>query len=272
MNPLLYKIAGGKSQSVLALDVWAEKEKQHGKEATDADGQLLDSATYELRVHPPEVSVDNEVHERWTVVTVDSANRPGSLVYVRTAWGLTCQGHGWLDPPCSPPQCQLQRGGAVSTESPPPTRLPTQQHPRGGGLWARPASTAAGALTLWLSGSALTPWLSGSALQVVQHFTELGLRINSARVSSDGGWFVDGERAGPDGLCLLLLLLQAWWWPRCWMPCAGRALGLLPGRCSGHSLAAGPSGPPGCRRPPPAHTPPHHPTPTHPSPCSVLPL
>jgi hypothetical protein len=29
--------------------------------------------------------------------------------------------------------------------------------------------------------------------QIVQHFTELDLRITSARISSDGGWFVDGE-------------------------------------------------------------------------------
>lgn len=29
-------------------------------------------------------------------------------------------------------------------------------------------------------------------MQVVQHLTELGLRINSARISSDGGWFHDG--------------------------------------------------------------------------------
>lgn len=36
---------------------------------------------------------------------------------------------------------------------------------------------------------------AGGFLQVVEHFTELGLRINSARVSSDGGWFVDGELA-----------------------------------------------------------------------------
>ena len=28
-------------------------------------------------------------------------------------------------------------------------------------------------------------------LQVVQHFTELGLNVKSARISSDGGWFVD---------------------------------------------------------------------------------
>lgn len=27
--------------------------------------------------------------------------------------------------------------------------------------------------------------------QVVQHFTELALEIRSARISSDGGWFVD---------------------------------------------------------------------------------
>ena len=28
-------------------------------------------------------------------------------------------------------------------------------------------------------------------LQVVQHFTELGLNVKTARISSDGGWFVD---------------------------------------------------------------------------------
>ena len=27
--------------------------------------------------------------------------------------------------------------------------------------------------------------------QVVQHFTELGLGVTKARISSDGGWFVD---------------------------------------------------------------------------------
>jgi hypothetical protein len=31
-------------------------------------------------------------------------------------------------------------------------------------------------------------------MQIVQHFTELDLRITSARISSDGGWFVDGKR------------------------------------------------------------------------------
>lgn len=31
-------------------------------------------------------------------------------------------------------------------------------------------------------------------LQVVQHLTELGLNVKSARISSDGGWFVDEFR------------------------------------------------------------------------------
>lgn len=37
-------------------------------------------------------------------------------------------------------------------------------------------------------------------LQMVQHFTELDLRICSARISSDGGWFVDGEKCRLCGL------------------------------------------------------------------------
>lgn len=63
--------------------------------------------TLELRIHPPNVQVDNQTDPNATIVTIDSANRPGTLV------------------------------------------------------------------------------------EVVQHFTELGLRINKARISSDGGWFHD---------------------------------------------------------------------------------
>lgn len=43
-------------------------------------------------------------------------------------------------------------------------------------------------------GSALPAGASPLDLQMVQHFTELDLRISSARISSDGGWFVDGEQ------------------------------------------------------------------------------
>ena len=46
------------------------------------DDGLVEYATLELRVHPPEVSVDNAVDESATVIAVDSANRPGTLVEV----------------------------------------------------------------------------------------------------------------------------------------------------------------------------------------------
>lgn len=72
-----------------------------------ASGDILEYETLELRIHPPNVNVDNQSEPTCTVVTIDSANRPGTLV------------------------------------------------------------------------------------EVVQHFTELGLRINKARISSDGGWFHD---------------------------------------------------------------------------------
>lgn len=75
--------------------------------AVSADGALLEYETLELRVHPPNVEVDNDACHSESLVTVDSANRPGTLV------------------------------------------------------------------------------------EVVQCFTELGLQVRRARISSDRGWFVD---------------------------------------------------------------------------------
>lgn len=81
-----------KSPSALALETlesWQEKEARNQlQSAVDEDGSLLDNLTLELRVHPPSVEIDNAAHERWTVVTIDSANRPGSLIYVRGRAGL----------------------------------------------------------------------------------------------------------------------------------------------------------------------------------------
>lgn len=109
MNSMLYKSTGGPraSQSTMNLNEWQEKEKHALNCAVDEEGILLDNLTLELRVHPPEVHIDNVGDEKYTIVTIDSANRPGSLVFV------------------------------------------------------------------------------------VQHLTELGLRVHSARISSDGGWFHD---------------------------------------------------------------------------------
>jgi len=86
MNPLLYKKGSSFSLSTLNLNEWHEQEKKRhstfSKLAVDEEGCLLDNLTLELRVHPPEVNVDNALSDKGTVVTIDSANRPGSLVYV----------------------------------------------------------------------------------------------------------------------------------------------------------------------------------------------
>mmetsp|Transcript_5236 Transcript_5236/g.15749 ORF Transcript_5236/g.15749 Transcript_5236/m.15749 type:complete len:589 (-) Transcript_5236:163-1929(-) len=43
---------------------------------------MIEYATLELRVHPPSVKIDNTLEDHSTVVIVDSANRPGTLVEV----------------------------------------------------------------------------------------------------------------------------------------------------------------------------------------------
>ena len=66
-----------------------EKEARNQlQSAVDEDGSLLDNLTLELRVHPPSIEIDNHSHEQWTTVTIDSANRPGSLIYVRAFCAL----------------------------------------------------------------------------------------------------------------------------------------------------------------------------------------
>ena len=60
--------------------------------AKDENG-MLEYATLELRVHPPSVKIDNTLEEGSTVVIVDSANRPGTLVGVveSRAWAPELQ-------------------------------------------------------------------------------------------------------------------------------------------------------------------------------------
>lgn len=84
MNPLLYTARGSSARlsSLLALSEWQEKEKYAFNCAVDEEGCLLDNLTLELRVHPPEINIDNSADEKSTVITIDSANRPGSLVFV----------------------------------------------------------------------------------------------------------------------------------------------------------------------------------------------
>lgn len=108
MNSLLLRtLAVPKSASLQAFSEYRELEAQNTRHAVTNDGALLEYETLELRVHPPNVIIDNDMYEDRTAITVDSANRPGTLV------------------------------------------------------------------------------------EVVQCLTELGLNVRKARISSDGGWFVD---------------------------------------------------------------------------------
>jgi hypothetical protein len=82
MNALSRRPQAASQASLLALSEWQEKERLALNCAVDEQGCLLDNLTLELRVHPPEVHVDNVGDARSTVITVDTANRPGTLVFV----------------------------------------------------------------------------------------------------------------------------------------------------------------------------------------------
>ncbi len=96
---------------ISSLQTFADYRKAEAgdRRPTEGDGTLLEYETLELRLNPPQIEIDNNLYEDVTVITIDSANRPGTLV------------------------------------------------------------------------------------EVVMSLTELGLSIRRARISSDGGWFVDGE-------------------------------------------------------------------------------
>jgi hypothetical protein len=57
-----------------------EAELQNQK-AVNNEGDLLDYETLELRVHPPNIRVN--IEETETTITLDSANRPGTLIEVQ---------------------------------------------------------------------------------------------------------------------------------------------------------------------------------------------
>jgi len=93
---------------LVGLEEYLNQEGASANQSSVSDaGVLLEYETLELRIHPPNVDIDNQTHEHRTIVTLDSANRPGTLV------------------------------------------------------------------------------------ELVQCLTELGLNVPKARISSDGGWFLD---------------------------------------------------------------------------------
>lgn len=71
----------GKCGSVQTFAQYREAEAvNQTRRAVNNEGDLLDYETLELRVHPPNVEVKVEGKE--TLITVDSANRPGTLIEV----------------------------------------------------------------------------------------------------------------------------------------------------------------------------------------------
>ena len=71
-----------KSDSLQHIQSYRDSEASAGQLAT-RNGVLIEYETLELRCNPPQISIANDSKEDVTVVTMDSANRPGTLVEVR---------------------------------------------------------------------------------------------------------------------------------------------------------------------------------------------
>ena len=81
MNLLLREVH--KSPSLIAFSAYREAEALNELQTSVShSGELLEYETLELRVHPPNINIDNDFSPDFTLITVDSANRPGTLVEV----------------------------------------------------------------------------------------------------------------------------------------------------------------------------------------------
>ena len=74
----------GKVPSLQSFSAYRDLESQHSDRlgSVSTSGDLLEYETLALRCVPPVVNVDNEGSDECTIITVDSANRPGTLVEV----------------------------------------------------------------------------------------------------------------------------------------------------------------------------------------------
>lgn len=82
MNLLLREVH--KSPSLIAFSDYREAEALNELQTSvSRSGELLEYETLELRVHPPNINIDNDFSSEFTLITVDSANRPGTLVEVQ---------------------------------------------------------------------------------------------------------------------------------------------------------------------------------------------
>ena len=89
MNLLLREVH--KSPSLIAFSDYREAEALNELQTSvSRSGELLEYETLELRVHPPNINIDNDFSPDFTLITVDSANRPGTLVEVLHACCSCC--------------------------------------------------------------------------------------------------------------------------------------------------------------------------------------
>lgn len=70
-----------------------EESHNHNQSAVNAEGELWEQETLQLRASPPIIHIDNEATEDATKITLSSANRPGTLVEVRHPWLLLSDAH-----------------------------------------------------------------------------------------------------------------------------------------------------------------------------------
>lgn len=71
---------GSRRTSVASFQQW--KEEEVGRREGRRGEELAEYATLALRIDPPSVSVDNGHSPTCSVLRIDSANRPGTLIEV----------------------------------------------------------------------------------------------------------------------------------------------------------------------------------------------
>ena len=72
-----------RSISLQNFDTYKERESRANRhDVVNDEGSLLPYPDLELRRNPPNVEVDNKTHPTETIITIDSADRPGTLIEV----------------------------------------------------------------------------------------------------------------------------------------------------------------------------------------------
>ncbi len=114
MNVLLLRnLQLRKASSLQSFSEYKQNESQNPQlSSVTSEGLLLEYETLELRLHPPNVQIDNETYDDVTVITIDSANRPGTLIEVN----MTCMKYALADhTPCVllPSHAEMRTRGSI---------------------------------------------------------------------------------------------------------------------------------------------------------------